>query len=160
MAELDEPPLLSFHRDFTDADVKNVKKQVYKGHSENGDRTIQVPMDDGTYGIEYRIEQTTRSFKEAAELLQFNDEQLYTEFQRCLAGNALSAWDHVMESDDFKEPTTRTKANFDKAWKAWIFEHHRIKNIGDVMWRHFYRGTIAKAEDVSPLDFFKRFRQI
>ena len=74
MAELDEPPLLSFHRDFTDADVKNVKKQVYKGRSENGDCTVQVPINDGTFGIEYRIKQTTRSFKEAAELLQFNDE--------------------------------------------------------------------------------------
>ena len=101
MAELDKPPLLSFHRDFTDADVKNVKKQLYKGLSENGDCTVQVPMDDGTYGIEYRIEQTTRSFKEAAELLRFNDEQLYTEFQHCLAGNALSAWDRVMESNNF-----------------------------------------------------------
>ena len=160
MAELDEPPLLSFHRDYTDADVKNVKKQQYKGRSENGDRTIQVPMDDGTYGIEYRIKQTTRSFKEAAELLQFNDKQLYTEFQRCLAGNALSAWDRTMESDDFQNPAARTAANFENAWRAWIFEHHRIRNIGDVMWHHFYRGTIAKAEDVSPLDFFKRFCQM
>ena len=28
------------------------------------------------------------------------------------------------------------------------------------MWRHFYRGTIAKAEYVSPLDFFRRFCQM
>ena len=102
MAEIDEPPLVSFHRDYTDADVKNVKRQVYKGRSENGDRTVQVPIDDGTFSIEYPIKQTTRSFKEAAELLQFTDEQLYKEFQHCLSGNALPAWDHVMESDDFK----------------------------------------------------------
>ena len=63
MAKLDEPPLVSFHRDYTDADVKNVKKQIYKGRSENGDPTVQVPINDGTYSIEYRIEQTTRSFK-------------------------------------------------------------------------------------------------
>ena len=133
MAELDEPPLLSFHSDFTDADVNNVKKQQYKGRSENGDCTVYVPMDDGTYGIEFRIEKTTRSFKEAAELIQFNHEQLYTEFQRCLAGNALSAWDRVMESADFVDPATRTAENFEKAWQAWIFEHHHIRNIGDVM---------------------------
>ena len=142
MAELDEPPLLSFHRDYTDVGVNNVKRQVYKGRSENGDRTVQVPIDDGTFSIEYRIEQTTRSFKEAAELLQFSNEQLYKEFQRCLAGNALAAWDRVMESGEFQEPAARTAANFERARKAWIFEHHRIKNIGDVMWRHFYRGTL------------------
>ena len=101
MAELDEPPLLSFYRDFTDANVKNVNKQVYKGRSENGDHTVHIPMDDGTFGIEYRIKQTTRFFKEAAELLQFNDKQLYTKFQRCLTDNTLSAWDRVMESDNF-----------------------------------------------------------
>ena len=47
MAEMDESPLLFFHRDYTDANVKNVKRQVYKGRSENGDRTLQVPIDDG-----------------------------------------------------------------------------------------------------------------
>ena len=56
MAELDEPPLLSFHRDYTDVGVNNVKRQVYKGRSENGDRTVQVPIDDGTFSIEHCIE--------------------------------------------------------------------------------------------------------
>ena len=160
MAKLDKPPLVSFYRDFTDANVKNVKKQVYKGCSENGDLTVNVPIGDGSFSIEFQIEQTIRLFKEAVELLQFTDEQLYKEFQRCLSGNTLAAWDRVMESDDFKEPKSCTEANFEKAWEAWIFEHHRIKNIGDVMWRHLYRGTIAKAEDVSLLDFFKRFCQM
>ena len=60
-----------------------------------------------------------------------------------------------MESDDFKESESCTGPNFEKAWEDGIFEHHRIKNIGDVMWRHLYHGTIAKAEDVSPVDYFK-----
>ena len=136
MAEMDEPPLVSFHRDYTDSNVKNVKKQGYKGRSENGDRTIHVTISDGSFSIEFRIEQTTRSFKEAAELQQFTDEQLYKEFQRCLSSNALAAWGRVMDSDDFKEPESCTVANFEKVWEDWIFEHHRIKNIGDVMWRH------------------------
>ena len=50
--------------------------------------------------------------------------------------------------------------NFQKAWNQWIYEHHRIKNVGDVMWRHWYRGTITKAEDVSPEDFYKRYGQM
>ena len=80
MAEMDKPPLVSFHRDYTDANVKNVKKQGYKGRSENSDRTAHVPSDDDSFSIELRIEQTTRLFKEAAELLQFTDDQLYKEF--------------------------------------------------------------------------------
>ena len=157
---MDKPPLVSFHRDFTGADVKNIKKQVCKGRSENGDRTVNVPIDDSSFGIEFGIEQTTRSFNEAAELLQFTNEQLYKEFERCLSGNVIAAWDRVMEPDNFKEAESRTGANFEKAWQMWIFEHHRIKNIGDVMWCHLYRGTIARSEDVSPMDFFKRFCQL
>ena len=57
MAEMDQPPLVSFHRDYTDAGVKDVKRQGYKGRSENGDHTVHVPIDDGTFSIEYRIEQ-------------------------------------------------------------------------------------------------------
>ena len=53
MAELDKPPLVSFHRDFTDANAKNVKKQVYKGHSENGDHTANAPIDNGSFSIEF-----------------------------------------------------------------------------------------------------------
>ena len=115
---MDKPPLVSFHRDSTDSDMNNVKRQGYKGRSENGDRTIQVPINDGTFSIEYCIKKTTRSFKEAVELLQFTDEQLFKEFKRCLAGNALAAWDRVMESGDFKEPKSCTAANFEKAWEA------------------------------------------
>ena len=56
MAELDEPRLVSFHRDCTDADVKNLKKQAYKGSSENGDCTVNILIDDGSFGIKFRIE--------------------------------------------------------------------------------------------------------
>ena len=115
MAELDSPPLLGFHRDYTDADVKNVKKQSYKGRSDTGDRTVMVPIDDGTYSIEYRVDLTTRSFNEAMKLLDITDEQLYTEFPRCLAGIALDAWDRTMESNEFKDPASRTRENFPKA---------------------------------------------
>ena len=77
MAELDEPPLLSFYRDYTDANVKNVKRQVYKGRSENGDCTMNLQINDGSFGIKFCIDQATRSFNKAAELLKFNKEQLY-----------------------------------------------------------------------------------
>ena len=79
MAKLDEPPLVSCHGDCTDANMKNLKKQACKGCS-NRDRTVNVSTNDGTFGIKFRFEQTTRSFNKAAELFKFDKEQLYKEF--------------------------------------------------------------------------------
>ena len=74
MDKLDEPPRVSFHRDYTHANIKNLKKQAYKGRSENVDRTVNIPIDNGTFAIKFRSEQTTRSFNEAWELLKFDQE--------------------------------------------------------------------------------------
>ena len=102
-------------------------------------------------------QETQHHTHHTAELLKFDEEQLYKDFECCISGNALDTWDCVMESDDFKETASRTRDNFEKAWKAWIYKHHRIKNIGDVMWRHFYRRAISKTEYILPEDFFRRF---
>ena len=91
MAKIDAPPLIRFYGDFTDADIKNVKKQAYWGRSTTGDRTVNLLIDDGTYSLEFQIEQTTRSYKELLNLLEFDDAQMFTEFPRCLSGATLDA---------------------------------------------------------------------
>ena len=83
--ELDKHPPVKFYRDYTSADLKNAKKQPCKSHSEAGDCTTNVPINDENYGLEFGINQITRSFREAVEALNFTASQLYTNFPYCLS---------------------------------------------------------------------------
>ena len=55
MIEMDAPPLIGFHRGYTDANVKNTKKHPYNGRSVTGDQMVNVPINNGTYGVEFCI---------------------------------------------------------------------------------------------------------
>lgn len=105
MSYLDSEPCINYERswDTTETERTVALVQVW----DNGTKSkVEVPIDDNTKGIKHLVMVTNEEFKLACEELQFEDEDLYIQYAKCLKGNTKFYWDNVMGEVEDADKTT------------------------------------------------------
>ena len=133
---------------------------------------MNVVPDTGEYGPEFVLTITLAQFKKAAkkENLDFKDEDLFLNFQRCLTASVEVYWDQVLEEKftlatgatmptDDVPPRKTTKTFFDDAIPALMEKLVGFPRSRDTLYRKWYVGW-KKPGDMCNNLYLLRFREM
>jgi hypothetical protein len=116
-----------------------------------------IPIDDGSRGIEHLVGHTMKQFdRHAKEALE--EGELFREFVKCLDGPTLHMWELIV-SGHFPNDKDKNKANFEQAQKLLKNEVCGYNDMRDtqIFWMNY---MMKKPKDMSPRDFYFRFKEI
>lgn len=109
MSWRDEKPAVSYEKawDATE-EVRQVK--LTQEYQDGTHKEIKVPIDDGSKGPEYLIMVVMDEFDDAAEELDYTNDELFINFARVLKGNTKFLWQNVTDGlTDAQKTTARFK---------------------------------------------------
>ena len=109
MSWRDEKPAVSYEKawDATE-EVRQVK--LTQEYQDGTHKEIKVPIDDGSKGPEYLIMVVMDEFDDAAEELDYTNDELFINFARVLKGNTKFLWQNVIDGlTDAQKTTARFK---------------------------------------------------
>ena len=113
----------------------------------------KVPTDDGTKGIEYLVLVVVQEFMEAAAELEFQDEELFTNFAKILRGNTKQKWLTIINGVDIQDEATFREA----------LQELYVSIVGPNqcnMVKHWLESQCRKPMGVTPLEHLSRIQEL
>lgn len=154
-------PLIVVEPAWTD-DANTRELVAYVDRDEDTSRKVvnSVAIDDGTRGIEHLVSLTVEQFNRHAREAELDGMEQFRDFTKCLDGSTLSFWEQVMnDPDDGYDEEDQTTDAFKEAvgllYDA-VCGHNDMRDT-QLFWMSH---GMKKPQEMSPRDFFFRFKRI
>lgn len=110
MANYEKEPFFVLERKWNE---KSKLPEKFKFQGGVHHKKCEVPIDNGTYGIEFFLEKTLPAFNRAGELFNWDWVESFSEFENCLEGNYKTSWQEILD-EKFPEPLVGDPVDPDK----------------------------------------------
>ena len=132
MAHLERPAFFGLDKAWNSESRLPDKIRFEKG---NPKKKGEVTPDNGDYGLEFTIGVTLREFNDMNKELQYENNEKWQAFRKCLTGSQLTQWDN-MANTFYEEENKRKTDAFDEALNKWLDAICACKNARDCQYRH------------------------